>query len=322
MIFDAYAKQRTNDSISDNSDQEINNGFKQYFNYRKKPAPRPPNSFSPDSVNNFESISTSGVDSTSSKFRSKIGSLRSKTHKHPNNEHVKNHFDQPQSVDTSTIVTSTPVATIRRINFSPLVVNSKVKRPISIHERPGVPPPGIPPRPSASKVPNESIFESMNDSKSINDDNEENFSHSEENLDTNDENSISSIYPSLSGFQNSDNQDSPFTYPFSEFIDEIHPNMNSINDNLDNVSDRDSIKSCSNSSPPQKPPRSSLSTNSNSCELAPEHQQQNQPKVTRLDQSPPPLPLRPSKSPSPNPTVIQSVTSSNSTMMQTEKTYL
>ena len=343
MIFDVSPKQRTVDSVSDNSDQEISNNNKQGINYRKKPAPKPPTIASNENSPNILDSISSSFDSTTSKIKSKFGSLRQKDRQSNNNniEHIKNHFEQqPPRVESPPV--SGNIATVRRNHLSPRVDNARSRRPISICERPAVPPPSVPPRPSVTKPgSNEQASDSTNqrhsmfdlnqiDSKSI-DEIEESDSptHSRENLaDSNQDSnnkSVGSLYPRLS--PNMDSSDSPFTYPCSEFIDENQAFMYASDDSIDKALDYD--KSGLNTLAPQKPPRTTLATHS-SQNIPDSNAEQSAlvaANIKLIDRSPPPLPLRPSKSPSPIPSAIPmhpvaTHSSANSNLIPNERTYL
>lgn len=309
MTFDILPKQqRITESVSDNSDQEINiSNAKQGVNFRvKKPAPKPPN-ISSENSNILDSISSS-FDSTTSKIRSKIGSLRLKEKQSSSNEHVKNHF-QEQSARVESPPATGVTATVRRNHVSsPRMDNTKTRRPISICDRPVVPPPSVPPRPSVTKFgPMETTPESSSQRHSMFDlteiesnsviEESESLTHSQEELaDYRCQSPVGeSLYPRLSPTV-LENLDSAFSYPCTEFIDENQPFMFSSNDSIDQAVEYEGGKqSSNNTTPPQKPPRSSLATHSSSHL----HESVEQSAFPLASRSPPPLPVRASKSPSP-----------------------
>ncbi|KAI2799563.1 hypothetical protein RDWZM_007581 [Blomia tropicalis] len=304
---------KTVDSISDSSDPEISNSNTK--SRLKKPAPKPPGTNTNEPSANQVSYNS---ELNLTKIGPKTSSLRLKTNnRNPSNEHVKNHFETVQRVDSPPAM----VATIRPHNLSPRVDNARSRRPVSVYERPMVPPPEVPPRPSVNKSQfaldkSDKQRNSMLD-LTENSDSNESLSQSEENLleiNLESTKSTASLYPSLNEFQTAESDNAPFTYPCNEFIDENQSSLCSSSENIMEYSNSNGTL------PPQKPPRSSLANQGN---------QNGQDMVRRSDLTPPQLPSRPSKSPSPLPSTLIADKSSlptannnNVNSLQIERTYL
>lgn len=370
----------TGGNNSDNSDPESVNfsssssgkglsgsaGTAANFRVTKKPAPKPPanpNSGATGGNANegiLDSISSS-FDSTTSKIRSKIGSLRIKEKpQHPLSQQINNgsyFISEPQlqqqpprgdsppvvasssSSSSSSSASTSQIATVRRNHQSPrggTVDNtSRSRRPISLCDRPMVPPPSVPPRPSVAERmrvggDRHSVFdlpEHFNDGNgshnSIDEDGDDIEEEEEDESSQSTAIPVASLYPRLdspsesldSGEHNGDGSN-PFTYPCSEFIDERQ--VFGSDDSLNNAQTAGHelpsamLLNHQNSNPPQKPPRSSLATHSSSTTLELMASSESVENVegnlvtppapaVNAPKNPPPLPLRPSKSPSPIP---------------------
>ena len=186
-----------------------------------------------------------------------------------------------------------------------------------------VPPPSVPPRPSVTKPGSleptpeltsqrHSMFDLTElDAQSLDEDSDSPTQSQENLVEYDNSNQIPSIYPRLSP-----ESDSPFTFPCSEFIDENQSLMSASSDSINRTVDMET-KPVANSTPPQKPPRSSLATHSttNLHEVTTAEQS-----VSLTTRSPPPLPLRPSKSPCPSP--IPTATADRQPTPNGERTYL
>lgn len=142
--------QQQDNYASDNSDpdQSVSFAQKQTVNYRKKPAPKPPSQSSPESNHLTPSSNDIG-----SKFYAKIGSSFRKPKQQPATTNGLQTFTDSRRVD-SPPAHSSPLASIRRNNISRN--DSRSNRPMSFCERPSVPPPEVPPRPSIRPAPNQS----------------------------------------------------------------------------------------------------------------------------------------------------------------------
>lgn len=234
---------------SDNSDQDISIVQKQTVNYRKKPAPKPPSQLFQENSNSLES--------NASKIKSKFGSLRLKSTKPT--ETSKNPFEKPSSQVGQPRVDSPPakvaqIATIRR-NVSPRF--DAKSRPSSTYERPHVPPPEVPPRPSimnkvntneqvAELNTNENLDVKQNDEKQVSD----GLNSKEEQIETSDKDSNNSLrYPSLEDF------DEDFDYMSQDYQ---YANTDTKSYGYFEPTEYD--ESDITFTPPVKPPRLSLAT--------------------------------------------------------------
>lgn len=206
---------------------------------------------------------------------------------------------------SSTSTTTTSIATVRRNQHSPrgAVDNtSRSRRPISLCDRPMVPPPSVPPRPSVAERSRigdrHSVFDlttelaadgeatSSAHQKAIDENGEVEDINSDEEEEENSQCTVAPLYPRLSPTESLDSGEhnsggaggggvSSFTYPFSEFIDEsqIFGSDNSLNQlgghELPSamVNHLHNNNNNSSANPPQKPPRSSLATHSSSTAL-------------------------------------------------------
>lgn len=206
---------------------------------------------------------------------------------------------------SSTSTTTTSIATVRRNQHSPrgAVDNtSRSRRPISLCDRPMVPPPSVPPRPSVAERSRigdrHSVFDlttelaadggatSSAHQKAIDENGEvEDIDSNDEEEEENSQCTVAPLYPRLSPTESLDSGEhnsggaggggvSSFTYPFSEFIDESQ--IFGSDDSLNQLGGHElpsamvnHLHNNNNSSanPPQKPPRSSLATHSSSTAL-------------------------------------------------------